>query len=84
MTQSSTTPAEKGALSELLPCPFCGGSAKLENYIVEAAAFCLTCRATIKHKHASNEDTGIRMAVDSWNRRPALTELRALRAERKK
>lgn len=56
------------------PCPFCGGEARLGNYIVEADVGCGVCGARITRKHAPKEDTGIAEALAAWNRRAPLRE----------
>lgn len=56
----------------LLPCPFCGSSAALENFVFEAAVRCIACSAKIVRRHEVLEDTGIPKAIASWNTRQSL------------
>lgn len=59
---------------ELKPCPFCGGAARLDNYLEEAGVECLICRATILRPHGEFCDgSGIERAASAWNARAALT-----------
>lgn len=58
--------------TKLLPCPFCGGEAVSENYVIEAAAFCKQCRAKIIRSHGARDDNGLPEAIAAWNTRPAL------------
>lgn len=58
--------------TKLLPCPFCGGEAVSENYVIEAAAFCKQCRAKIIRSHGARDDNGLPEAIAAWNARPAL------------
>lgn len=53
----------------LLPCPFCGGEAVAENYIVEAQVVCLGCLAKIVRSHGAHADNGTHDAIEAWNRR---------------
>lgn len=64
MTDTNTTPA--GAAMELLPCPFCGGEAKLvERRHAEAYVLCVKCGAV------SDECSRAMSAIAAWNRRTA-------------
>lgn len=56
----------------LLPCPFCGGEAELENSITEAAVRCGSCNAMISRKHGWLADTGLSTAIAAWNTRADL------------
>lgn len=62
---------EGGAMSdELLPCPFCGGEARIETYAGTACAVvCQMCHGgtmTMRFDDAQ-------LAVDAWNRRAERT-----------
>ena len=52
---------------ELLPCPFCGGEAHTETYIVEAKAGCRTCRVAAIRGHSPYGEDGLTKAVTVWN-----------------
>lgn len=62
---------------KLLPCPFCGGKAKSENYVIEGACFCVNknCRAIIIKKHSrilqnyNNIEDGEFKSIEAWNTR---------------
>jgi hypothetical protein len=57
-------------LAELLPCPFCGGTAEFENYVMEAGIWCKPCGLLMKRRHAPDSDSHAISAVTSaWNRR---------------
>jgi NTP pyrophosphatase (non-canonical NTP hydrolase) len=56
----------------LEPCPFCGGEAELQNFVVEASVSCKKCRAKVVRKHIADYDTGINEVVNAWNLRPSL------------
>jgi Ser/Thr protein kinase RdoA (MazF antagonist) len=56
-------------MMELLNCPFCGGEAVLSNYVVEASVRCTKCKVGVIRPHAARKDTGIKAAVEAWNRR---------------
>lgn len=55
--------------AKLKHCPFCGGRAMQENYVVEAAVYCTVCQAKIVCRHAPKVDTGIKASADAWNSR---------------
>ena len=55
--------------AELRPCPFCGGSARQESYIVEACVFCTACDARVRAYHEAKEDTGDAKSAQVWNTR---------------
>ena len=60
-------------MSELKPCPFCGGAGSLKTMVSTKSIFaiCLACGAIgpfIRYKHrATDED--IAKAIEAWNRR---------------
>lgn len=56
---------------KLLPCPFCGHKARMENLVVEAVVICLGCGARISRRHDPKIDTGVKDAQQAWNRRAA-------------
>jgi hypothetical protein len=57
-------------VAELLPCPFCGGSGVLQNYIVEACVKCTHCSVAIVHRHARDTDsTAVQSVIAAWNKR---------------
>lgn len=47
---------------EIKKCPFCGGEAKMHDYLVEYRIECENCSATIE------ERTDVQ-AIEAWNRR---------------
>lgn len=55
--------------AELKPCPFCGGKAQQESYIVEACVFCTSCDARVRAYHEAKEDTGTAKSAEVWNTR---------------
>lgn len=56
-------------MSALLGCPFCGGEAKSENYVIEAQVRCLSCKARILRRHGALDDNGLHEAIAAWNTR---------------
>jgi len=58
---------------ELKPCPFCGGKAEQQNYVLEAVVHCSCCFAVIRRTHARDADTGIPASAAAWDTRAALT-----------
>ena len=56
-------------MSDLLPCPFCGGDAYTEIYIIEAAAGCRECQFKVTRGHRPYEYDGLPKAIAAWNRR---------------
>lgn len=52
-------------MSELQPCPFCGGKAELVTGAPEYWVRCLTCGA------GSDTTASSKRATDNWNRRPS-------------
>jgi restriction alleviation protein Lar len=61
MTSNET---RETAVSELKPCPFCGGPAKLSEHKTEPCVYCSACNFTM--------GAGNTPAVERWNRRSAL------------
>ena len=49
--------------TELLPCPFCGGEARIVTAVGESWVLCNKCKATTE-AHTSRQ-----FAIDAWNRR---------------
>lgn len=56
-------------MDELKPCPFCGGEAVAENYIIEAMVICLGCRVKIVRRHGAKHDKGLPESIAAWNTR---------------
>ena len=56
-------------MSDLKPCPFCGGDAYTEIYIVEAAAGCRECQFKVTREHRPYEYDGLPKVIAAWNRR---------------
>jgi hypothetical protein len=56
--------------ADLRPCPMCGGRAACNNYITEAAVFCVNvkCRLSITRGHGRS-DEGVDEAIAAWNTR---------------
>lgn len=59
----------EGYLHNVKDCPCCGAPARVGNYIVEGAVFCVACRLTVTRTHAPTKDTGVGQAIAAWNRR---------------
>ena len=53
-------------MSELKPCPFCGGEGKLNNY--KTAVHCIKCKAHPYYLGSESE------AIAAWNTRPELEQ----------
>jgi hypothetical protein len=55
-------------MSELRPCPFCGGSA---DYYIGGGGYlqCEHCLATIPYEHGLPYDEGKQRAIKKWNAR---------------
>ena len=59
-------------MSELKPCPFCGGKAMIYGCTVDVfgigpkdfTVYCYECRASVMHFYATENG-----AIDAWNRR---------------
>lgn len=64
-------------MSELKPCPFCGGEANLVNiWNCLSSVVCSSCGAAIgKVKKSPNDFRTRDEVIDAWNRRPAAKEL---------
>lgn len=60
-------------MTELKPCPFCGGEAFLEPYRVrkgyEASIQCNQCLCSMSTITYDEEETAIESVVKAWNRR---------------
>ena len=69
-------------MSDLKPCPFCGGDAYTEIYIVEAAAGCRECQFKVTREHRPYEYDGLPKVIAAWNRRalPAVQSVTAHQA----
>src|SRR5262245_43798926 len=63
MTEQQDAKDKGGSAETLLPCPFCGGAAKLIEYSISSFVKCTSCNAT-------TDDIGSR-AIAAWNRRAA-------------
>ena len=53
----------------LKSCPFCGGMAAGQEYILEAEVFCTKCLASVKARHSKYKDKMMKIAIKMWNRR---------------
>lgn len=56
-----------GQMSELKPCPFCGGKAKVENMGYPHHVYCMSCGA--KTTGVGFETEGEKDAILKWNTR---------------
>ena len=60
-------PAQEADASEqLLPCPFCGGTAHLLSYSLSAMAHCADCGASVAWQRGADAESA---AIAGWNRR---------------
>ena len=59
-------------MTELKPCPFCGGEAVFGRRIYCAEVYCSKCHATIGR-------VGLDAAIEAWNRRAENEELKFTR-----
>jgi Lar family restriction alleviation protein len=65
---------EKGEpMAELKPCPFCGGKALLEEFIVrkgfEACIVCADCLVSMPTTTYDTEKEARERAIEAWNKR---------------
>lgn len=63
---------------ELLSCPFCGGEAESNNFIIEASVQCGLCWATISRAHNPRDEIGIEKSIKAWNTRSQSPMVKAL------
>ncbi len=56
-------------MTELKPCPFCGGKAKLRYSMPFSWVECTKCNASIDYKDRYEMRDGEQKAVDMWNMR---------------
>ena len=57
-------------MSELKPCPFCGGEADhIDTWDCKQRVFCTECGAKIERKHWFEKDSDEFQAFNAWNRR---------------
>lgn len=77
---SLSVPAfEEAVEGELLPCPFCAGSAKTYYNTTTQFWFIQCCRCKLKFEFAFHDDSE---AIENWNtRRPAVSDDLKARAE---
>ena len=54
-------------MSDLKPCPFCGGKAKLEDMGYPHHVYCTGCGARVQGKGFAEE--GEKDAIETWNKR---------------
>ena len=70
--------ALKGEEGELLPCPFCGGEAKLQPSDGGHFVFCISCNSegTFVKEHNCDYRGGSKdEAIKAWNTRPTLSAI---------
>jgi Lar family restriction alleviation protein len=68
------TAEREGLVKRLLPCPFCGAAAKLDN-LTDLDDFSVSCTKCEVQQIANYRD---HVAVERWNRREAATALESL------
>ena len=60
-------------MAELKPCPFCGGEALIESFVVrkgfEACVVCCDCLVSMPTITFDTEEEAIDRATRDWNRR---------------
>lgn len=56
-------------MTELLPCPMCGGKAVASSYVIEAVVKCSGCQLKIVRSHGARDDNGYPEAIAAWNHR---------------
>ena len=73
-------PLRRPAMSDLKPCPFCGSEARLLDDTSHSTAVWVGCATIGCFGHDQWEETEAE-AIAAWNRRAAMPEVEALRAE---
>lgn len=64
---------------ELLPCPFCGGEARLWSgdwAITDHGVVCIKCEVTVDPCHIEGSYTSVDRAIKAWNTRSDKASLR--------
>ena len=62
---------------KLLPCPFCGGEAKIMKAGYPHWVYCKDCGAKV-HGGVVGEKEGEKASVEAWNRRTGISKVQWL------
>ena len=60
-------------MSDLKPCPFCGGESMLVNTVALAerckSVMCMRCKAKVNNFSSYSDERSAELAIEAWNRR---------------